>query len=211
MCYLCVRTVVTLLSSLYTIPATNNLTPFPPLATEELENKIFELLRMNNGCELPCWWGITPGETQWADARRLLLYLHFSISLPGRLKMINHFSMFRGEDIPYLFIGFVELESGVLDAIIVHAGRGIIPSRSFQEDSARYDPVKIKSRYGVPSRVIVRDSSLIAEPPVPITKPYSIYFFYDELGYYIRYAGDVECPWSAISSNVSRCEGKNCP
>ncbi len=173
------------------IPATKTLTPFPPLATEELENKIFELLRTNNGCELPCWWGITPGETRWEDAERLLLYLRFRVSLPDRVKLINHFSMFEGENIPILFIGFVELESGVIDAMIVQTGGGIIISRSFQEDWARYDPAKIIARYGVPSRVIVRSASLVPEPPVPITKPYSIYFFYDELGFYIRYDGEV--------------------
>ena len=122
--------------------------------------------------------------------------------------LINHYGNFIVDDLPYLFIEIIELESGVHDAIIVRTG-SIIYSRSFQEDSVRYDPVKIKSRYGVPSRVIVRDSSLIAEPPVPITKPYSIYFFYDELGFYIRYTGDVEfnpvyryCPMFGSGGNI---------
>ena len=25
-------------------------------------------MRDNGGCELPCWWSITPGETSWKDA-----------------------------------------------------------------------------------------------------------------------------------------------
>ena len=191
------------------ILATNTRTPFPPLATDELENKIFELLRTNNGCELPCWWGITPGETRWEDAERLLLYLRFRVSTPRNGDLIEHVGEFRVDDLPYMFIRFIELESGVLDAIMVLTGARIVFSSSFQEDWARYDPAKIISRYGVPSRVIVRSESLVPEPPVPITKPYSVYFFYDELGFYISYSGDVEfkpvyqfCPTFGLGGNL---------
>lgn len=31
-----------------------------------------ELLENNGGCKLPCWWGITPGKTTWAEARKFL-------------------------------------------------------------------------------------------------------------------------------------------
>jgi len=204
-------------------PATSTLTPFPLLATEDLENKIFELLRTNNGCDLPCWWGITPRESSWENAKRLLLYLRFSVSRPRNVKLLNHYSVFEGEDIPYLFIGFIELNRGVVDALIIQTGASIY-SRSFQDDWARYDPANIISRHGLPSRVVVRSESLIAEPPIPITKPYSIYFFYDELGFYIRYAGDVEfkpvyrfCPSFGPGGNLvdnieiamSRINGEN--
>lgn len=31
-----------------------------------------ELLRTNNGCDLPCWWGIIPNQTRWSDAEDFL-------------------------------------------------------------------------------------------------------------------------------------------
>jgi hypothetical protein len=39
---------------------------------EDAINKVLELLETNGGCELPCWWGITPGETSWIEASNYL-------------------------------------------------------------------------------------------------------------------------------------------
>lgn len=47
-------------------------TPLPTLTTAEALSRTMELLSNNAGCELPCWWGITPGETSWDAARQLL-------------------------------------------------------------------------------------------------------------------------------------------
>ena len=38
--------------------------PFPTLESAEMQSFIAEMLSTNGGCELPCWWGITPGETR---------------------------------------------------------------------------------------------------------------------------------------------------
>ncbi len=35
-------------------------------------DKGLELMTTNGGCELPCWWGITPGETTWETASDFL-------------------------------------------------------------------------------------------------------------------------------------------
>jgi hypothetical protein len=38
--------------------------------TNDLESaraRIKQLLQTNNGCKLPCFWGITPGKTSWAE------------------------------------------------------------------------------------------------------------------------------------------------
>lgn len=49
--------------------ATAPLTPTPgrvksTLSREETTENLVDLLQRNNGCELPCWWGIVPGETR---------------------------------------------------------------------------------------------------------------------------------------------------
>jgi hypothetical protein len=43
-------------------------TPLPPVS----ESIVIELMADNGGCRLPCWWGITPGETTWSLARQSL-------------------------------------------------------------------------------------------------------------------------------------------
>ena len=47
-------------------------TPLPTLSAEEKHAKIQELLETNNGCNLPCWWGIIPGKTTWAETIHFL-------------------------------------------------------------------------------------------------------------------------------------------
>lgn len=49
-------------------------TPFAistPLG-ESAAEQVLWLLETNNGCELPCWWGITPGQTDWPTAQKFL-------------------------------------------------------------------------------------------------------------------------------------------
>ncbi|MCB9431191.1 MAG: hypothetical protein H6668_04320 [Ardenticatenaceae bacterium] len=35
--------------------------------------KVLWLLETNNGCQLPCWWGITPGQTKWEVAKKFFI------------------------------------------------------------------------------------------------------------------------------------------
>ena len=44
----------------------------PTLPVAQAKAKIIELIKTNNGCNLPCWWGITPGHTSINDARSFL-------------------------------------------------------------------------------------------------------------------------------------------
>ena len=48
-------------------------TPPPKLSQEEANELLLELYETNGGCEMPCWWGIVPGETPWETALELLL------------------------------------------------------------------------------------------------------------------------------------------
>lgn len=47
-------------------------TPVPTLTLNEHAEQVDELLRSRNNCQLPCWWGITPGKTTWDDAYKLI-------------------------------------------------------------------------------------------------------------------------------------------
>lgn len=54
---------------------TPTLTSVPPLATEIARQKWFDLLANNGGCKLPCFWGITPGKSDYRAARSILMPL----------------------------------------------------------------------------------------------------------------------------------------
>jgi hypothetical protein len=47
-------------------------TKAPTLSPAEAEAYVLDLFENNNGCQLPCWWGITPGQTEWLAAQSFL-------------------------------------------------------------------------------------------------------------------------------------------
>ncbi|MBN1429001.1 MAG: hypothetical protein JXB07_11495 [Anaerolineae bacterium] len=62
-------------------PTTATSTPLPTLADEEREGLLQQLIRENQGCRLPCWWGFTPGETTWETVQDFTLMLGMDVSL----------------------------------------------------------------------------------------------------------------------------------
>lgn len=57
---------------LITTTSPNPTPTFTPVATLSIEQEgtlLSSLLANNGGCELPCWWGITPGLTGVVEAR----------------------------------------------------------------------------------------------------------------------------------------------
>lgn len=63
------------------ITSTSVLTPtlIPTLSPEQVEGVIHGLFENNGGCLLPCFWGITPGQTDWQTAQRFLTPLALQI------------------------------------------------------------------------------------------------------------------------------------
>jgi len=57
-------------------PALPTMTLLPSLPAEEAEAKLLALLQDNGGCQLPCFWGFTPGETGKEQARSALNEFH---------------------------------------------------------------------------------------------------------------------------------------
>jgi hypothetical protein len=47
-------------------------TPLPTLSDPEAEVQLLSWLRGAPNCRLPCWAGITPGETEWQEAKQIL-------------------------------------------------------------------------------------------------------------------------------------------
>lgn len=62
----------TVTASLTPIPSQISVTPLPTLTADEAKKHVRKLLENNAGCQLPCWWGITPGKTTWVEARHFL-------------------------------------------------------------------------------------------------------------------------------------------
>lgn len=59
-------------------------TPLPPLPTlfpYLAKALVLDLVESNGGCNLPCWWGITPGESNWNENLQFLKSLGSYVTL----------------------------------------------------------------------------------------------------------------------------------
>lgn len=71
-----------------TATATPPAIPTPPGA--DVLEQVLWLYETNNGCQLPCWWGIVPGETKWDVAAQLLELFDSNISFASNPGLINY-------------------------------------------------------------------------------------------------------------------------
>lgn len=85
---------------------TSTLTPTPiptiqPTATEtpfaistpsgiEVTGQVLWLFETNNNCQLPCWWGITPGQTTWDVAEQFFNTFISNIQSASSPQLVNY-------------------------------------------------------------------------------------------------------------------------
>ena len=100
-------------------------TPWPTLSPEEAEKMVLGLFENNGGCELPCWWGITPGVTTLQEAQDKIPILapprpHFKFKENGI--MITGFSTSVSIEKDPLGLGFFENTLWVKENVIFAVG-----------------------------------------------------------------------------------------
>ena len=172
---------------------TSTLTPAPTLSAEAREAYAEELLKTNAGCELPCWWGIVPGETTWAEAERFLLQMgartSSNLDFYGDIFHGTGGFDFMGRSI-YNRIGFWEHE-GIVESVQIHAEGGY-NLLDFRAVWAHFSPEQVISTYGQPARVWVQTFASPHESPYGDTMAYDLWLFYDDLGFLVRYTGQTK-------------------
>jgi len=159
----------------------------------ERESYVLELLSTNAGCELPCWWGVIPGNSTWSNTEQWILSLGArtgSTVMPDGSTAHGTGGFDFEESKIYNRVGFFE-RSGIVEIISIEAESHLNPE-DFQAVWQRYSPQQIMSSYGQPSRVLVQSSS---SAPSDLSNPkagYSLWLFYDYLSFVIEYSGLVE-------------------
>jgi hypothetical protein len=170
---------------------TLTLTSLPTLTVEERNDYTQELFRTNAGCELPCWWGFTPGISTWPEVEAFLQFIGARTG-PYPLDDGSIFHGTGGIDIHSLegvianSVGFLERE-GLIELIFIRS-EGYSNPEAFQEQSALFSPKRIIEKYGPPSRVWLESSS-----SGPVTEGrvagYTLWVYYDQFGFLILYNG----------------------
>lgn len=169
---------------------------FVPTLALEKQLEFYEFLAQNGGCELPCLWGITPGETSLYNAFQTIL----------RFTVIQKFGTYQVQDIeprnayshqisvaaPVYLQSYIDIDSK--DKSIV---RGLnISTYSTGKDSyllleskyfEKYSLLHVFERFGTPDAIYIN-------PPIAprIRDVYSLYVFYETQKIFLKYHGIPE-------------------
>jgi hypothetical protein len=185
-------------------PVTATSTPQPqPIATvtsmaistppgSEIERQVLWLYETNNGCQLPCWWGITPGQTEWSVAEEFfqrfdediyetfltsgLVYYGVSIPLPKEVFFVDHAEL------------GVLVRDGIVEGFETNVSIGDTPPRYL----GQYTISTFLTKYGGPTEVWL---SAYSSPPgggagSEGVLPFSVVVFYPEQGIVASYSNN---------------------
>lgn len=180
---------------------TNTLTPEPTptltLTNEQKADNLRRLMTENGGCELPCWWGIVPGETNFA----MIPELFVPQGLVGVKELSQLFVILKQERMVWLEGGIelhargagssigvqFEVENDIIQSIKVRGGKA---NEEFVDDWGHYSLDQVLTRYGVPSQVFVYNGRQAHPGPAY----YRLLLFYETIGVAIDYAGIAQHP-----------------
>lgn len=161
-------------------------TLIPTLSSDEKAQNLIELMQTNNGCDLPCWWGIVPGESSLQETMNDLTQKGFRAGTTSTgLRVHDDFGV---------FLQF-ELDEDIIQAIHVRGdyltGAEETPafSQAFAYGWQDYSIKEIFNRFGVPSKVLIY-SPFRADPGQDAS--YHLLIFYEDLGIEVEYRGTAE-------------------
>jgi hypothetical protein len=169
----------------------------PTIPAEELDEYILNLYKEET-CRLPCWWGITPGETNWQEAERFLDRFSNAHAKQSPLKENTKvgFAQIKVPDyvkysrlLEYVYI----IEDGVIERVEVPLVGELYNLSSFLEE------------YGEPGEIWI--STYRTEYPAGVL-PFIIYLFYPDQGILANFG-----PQDAFltSNSVKGCKLDNPP
>lgn len=153
-------------------------TPLPTLSSAKALGVVEDLLRNNAGCRLPCWWGITPGETAWETARHFLasFVVSFGQGESGEITEAGVTYLATGYSAYYKIPGepfdgatIYSLRNGLIDNIWVTPARGT--DRSYQLHQMLID-------YGEPTEVWLQTTLNVPVSPLP----FRVFLYYPQKG-----------------------------
>jgi len=137
---------------------TYTITPLPTLTYEDKLATTKDLLTTNAGCKLPCWWGFTPGETRWEDAKRFLETIVLTLT-PGEREGYSVY----GVTFP-VFDEFIRVSKMFPDPSILHNAYfikdGVIEIMEIEVGlMSTYNLPNLLNEYGQPDEIYILTST----------------------------------------------------
>ena len=158
-------------------------TPLPTLTTAEAVSRTMELLSNNAGCELPCWWGVTPGDTTWNTARQFLATFaeilgageSRNVTQNGTSYLLENF------DVQYEVAGHVS--SGLINYGVVNGVVNVIWILP-RGTEVRYKIHQLLAAYGKPEMIWINVD--------PDTRLFYLLLYYPSRGVTAQYEGPAD-------------------
>jgi len=152
---------------------TPSFTPLPRLSPSEAVQLVNELDRTNGGCELPCWWGITPGESSWGETKHFLQ--SFAVEITENYPKI-HKHLFRypspdGSGNSWHAFFYVD-EKGIIDWISIHS----------EKVGGIFDTLQV---FGAPSEIWIRSTGYYRD----VEAYHYLNFLYLDIGVLVDFSG----------------------
>jgi len=177
-------------------PTSTSILPDLEASLTPYEKNIYlPILLQFERCNLPCWWGIEPGETSWDDAVKVFEYLQVPVN-SNWLKEDESFVPFQNQDINFHFALQVDHNDGIVQniEIISHIyDWGGQPE--FQQAWSSYNLGQIFQNYGVPSKILI-------SKPDKLISSFSLWLLYEPQGFTISYYWDFPTESNSDPSNI---------
>jgi hypothetical protein len=164
--------------------------PSPTDIPKRVTEFVLEMLETNGDCDLPCIWGITPGETRWTELEARLTAV--GLVLDGEMLDLSPWKDITGHTVAVRFLNEKDVVTEIqvdceLDAEIVFVG-------SMVDVCGAYALPSVLNRFGIPSEINLSMDRL--------DSLYDLWMIYGYPGIAISYPGimvtDVEgwtiCP-----------------
>jgi hypothetical protein len=165
--------------------------PFPTLEPDAMHAFVVDMLATNGGCELPCWWGIIPGETHWDDMVSFFGERNIHVEENGWLDL-RYQSGWHGERPVYdsmMDVTF-QREGDLVQGVTVRNSSDYAPLHSeFVTVWHRYTLQAMLSRHGAPSQVHLNLTVGAPCAGAGTFPDYKMWIVYGDQGIAVRYSG----------------------
>lgn len=164
--------------------------PASTMTLEEQKNFVKKFLSDSGNCRLPCWWNVTPGQG-WEDAEKTIQVFGGVLvpGIPGYDPETTSYgtSIFLKDIIPDGTIS-IEEKQGLVNAWHVSSTGGVRNPEEFRGVWNNYSAQKIVTAYGIPERILLSGNPASNSLQFGL---YSLWLFYDELGFSIFYEARI--------------------
>jgi hypothetical protein len=175
-------------------PSVPTWTPLPTLPAEDARAFIGDLFNTNAGCQLPCWWGITPGQTTWMEAQHFLEPFALDISQQAMEDQSQKAWVDIPSPIDVSYINSLEQTYRIRDGVVES-----IQTYNYEILATWYYMPNILEVYSQPSEVGI----YTYRNEFNGSRPTSIILFYADRGIMLEYVGGGSV--HTVGENVQIC------